>query len=381
MTKTADIVIVGAGVFGLSVARALSERGGKCLVLEAREIGAGASGGLLGALMPHVPDQWNAKKAFQFDALRSLPAHIKAIELETGLSTGYQRLGRLMPIKSENDLSIARARMKDAQENWQTEQTGLSFAPHQDERFAHWLAPDIAPLGYILDTLAAKIAPRDYLKALAASLSGRSEIKTGVGVRALDAERKRIETSAGETITFGKLVLAMGYETFPLIAPLLAPLTAKSAGSGVKGQSALLRLEKPLPHPSPPVIYYDGVYIVPQGSDLVAIGSTSETDWQEPNTVDVRLEPLIEKAFALSPALKNAQVIERWAGVRPKARRRDPLIGPLPGHDEIYLATGGFKIGFGIAHLIGALMADILTDTPLHRPLPESFTPQHHLEL
>ena len=89
-----DLRVAGAGVVGLWTARLAAARGLKVLVLEARAAGSGASGGLPGALMPHMPEQWNPKKQFQFEALASLESEVEKLEAETGLACGYRRCGR-----------------------------------------------------------------------------------------------------------------------------------------------------------------------------------------------------------------------------------------------------------------------------------------------
>ncbi|MDP3862793.1 MAG: FAD-dependent oxidoreductase, partial [Phaeovulum sp.] len=63
---TADVTVRGGGVFGLSVAWECARRGAKVRLIERARIGAGSSGGVVGALAPHVPEQWNPKKQFQF---------------------------------------------------------------------------------------------------------------------------------------------------------------------------------------------------------------------------------------------------------------------------------------------------------------------------
>jgi glycine oxidase len=64
-----DLTVRGAGIFGLSVAWEAARRGARVRVIEAVAVGAGASGGVVGALSPHVPESWNGKKAFQLDSL------------------------------------------------------------------------------------------------------------------------------------------------------------------------------------------------------------------------------------------------------------------------------------------------------------------------
>ena len=65
----ADVTVRGAGIFGLSVAWACAARGLRVQVVDPGGAGAGASGGLVGALAPPVPENWNVKKAFQLDSL------------------------------------------------------------------------------------------------------------------------------------------------------------------------------------------------------------------------------------------------------------------------------------------------------------------------
>ncbi|TMV84153.1 FAD-dependent oxidoreductase, partial [Thioclava sp. BHET1] len=66
---TVDVTVMGGGVFGLAVAWACLGHGARVRLIERRAIGAGASGGQVGALAPHVPENWNDKKAFQLDSL------------------------------------------------------------------------------------------------------------------------------------------------------------------------------------------------------------------------------------------------------------------------------------------------------------------------
>ena len=64
-----DVTVLGAGIFGLSIAWACVARGARVRVIDPHGPGAGASGGVLGALAPHVPENWNDKKAFQLNSL------------------------------------------------------------------------------------------------------------------------------------------------------------------------------------------------------------------------------------------------------------------------------------------------------------------------
>ena len=95
---TPDVVIIGAGVVGLWCALKAKQRGLRAVVVEQGRIGQGASGGILGALMPHRPVSWEDIQVFQLEALLSLETEVAQLEAATGISCGYSRCGRVMPI-------------------------------------------------------------------------------------------------------------------------------------------------------------------------------------------------------------------------------------------------------------------------------------------
>ena len=80
-----DLTVRGGGIFGLSIAWAAVQRGAKVRLIETQRIGAGSSGGVVGALSPHVPENWNPKKAFQLDSLLMSEGFWAEIETVSGL--------------------------------------------------------------------------------------------------------------------------------------------------------------------------------------------------------------------------------------------------------------------------------------------------------
>jgi glycine/D-amino acid oxidase-like deaminating enzyme len=110
-----------------------------------------------------------------------------------------------------------------------------------------------------------------------------------------------------------------------------------------------------------PQLYAESLHIVPHGDGTTAIGSTTERGLTDTAT-DAQLDALIDRARVLCPALGAAPVIARWAGIRPRAASRQPLLGPHPHHPGDFIANGGFKIGFALAPLVGEVMADLLLD-------------------
>lgn len=347
MAASPDVEVLGGGIFGLAIAWSLARRGVCVRVIEKTGIGAGASGGILGALQPHVPAPWTPIKAFQLEALALHPTFWAEVAEAGGIDPGHAAIGRLMPIRDEKALALAKARAAAAQECWQ----GLGrWRIVPDDAFGDW-APR-SPTGLLVhETLSARINPAAACQALAAAIAARGgEIVSG-------------EAASGEV----PLVDARGHAG---LAALSAEL-GREAGSGVKGQAALLDHDAE----GMPQIFTEGIHIVPHPHGI-AIGSTSERTWRSPGT-DAQLDALIARAREAVPRLQDAPVIARWWGIRPRAPHGRPLLGPHPSQSGVFIANGGFKIGIGLAPLIGRLMADLVLEGKAD--IPPEFLPENAL--
>ncbi len=327
-----DVTVRGAGIFGLSIAYEAAKRGAKVQVIETVAIGAGSSGGLVGALTPHVPDSWNEKKAFQLESLLMAQAFWDGVAQAGGVDAGYARLGRLQPIEGLAGVDMARARTAGAAQNWGNHAvwevraaTGAVWEP-------------VSPSGYLVhDSLSARVHPRRAGAALEAAIAA-------LGGRVI----------VGDAADQGHVIWATGLAG---LADLGRDL-GKPMGGGVKGQAALLEWDAG----TLAQIYADNLHIVPHSDGTVAIGSTSETTWEDAAATDDRLDEVIARARAIVPALAAARVIDRWAGIRPRAITRAPILGAWPNRAGHFVANGGFKIGFGMAPKIAQVMADLVLE-------------------
>ncbi|GAB4351256.1 MAG: FAD-binding oxidoreductase [Oricola sp.] len=324
----------------------------------------------MGALMPHQPTGWNEKKQFQLDALISLERELAELEAVTGMSAGYRRTGRVMPIRNAEKRRQSTQWADASRANWP--------APYRwrvvdDPPAAARLPADQAPFGANTDNLSARLYPRRLSAALAAGLRLHSvAVRENTGICRI-APDGVLHLDGGETLVPGHAILCAGWESFALVADRFgAP-----PGQGVKGQAALLRPTGPL-DPASPILYDNGTYVIVHETGDVAVGSTTETEFADPGSTDGEIDAVIASAQALCPALQGAEILERWAGVRPKAAGREPLAGPLPGFANVSIATGGFKIGVAIAHrMADAVLARITGDYPDY--LPGIFRPENRL--
>ncbi|MEM1384721.1 MAG: FAD-binding oxidoreductase [Pseudomonadota bacterium] len=362
MVERVDVAIVGGGVFGLWAAYHLGEAGLKVAVLEVERAGSGASGGPVGALTPHMPRGWRPFKAFQRDALMDLPMVSDLLHAQTGIDIGYRRVGRLTPLRDNAARMRASQQIEAAETHWQGYARWTVHKTLPDAARG-WLSDDACAHGLQGDTLSARLTPTAYLGALRAAVAQRASLREGWRVHEVRSDRLRADQG---DLMAAQVVLAGGWRALaPLVPqPDLPPMR------GVKGQAALLQCAAPA---DLPVLHADGIFVTRQGLERVAVGSTSERDWTSDGP-DAALDDLLRRARHLVPPLANAPVIARWAGIRPRGPGREPLVGPLPGAPHLIAATGGYKIGLGIGHRVGAAIAALITGQA-GPPLPESFLP------
>lgn len=325
-----DLTVMGGGIFGLACAWECVRLGARVRLIERTAIGAGSSGGLVGALAPHVPENWNDKKQFQLESLLMAEGWWAEVAAVGNTDPGYLRSGRLQPIPDDRALQNARARVAEAETLWKGRAewrvipaTGAPWEPH-------------SPTGYLIhDTLTARLHPRRAAAALTAALTARGAT-----------------IDIGDHIPQGPTLWATGYAgLLDLNAHLAQPV-----GAGVKGQAILLRHDaRDLPQ-----LFADALHIVPHADGTTAIGSTSENEWSDPAATDAQLDDILTRARAALPVLRDAAVIDRWAGIRPRARSRAPMLGAWPDRPGHFIANGGFKIGFGMAPKVATTMADLI---------------------
>jgi len=341
-----DITIRGAGIFGLSVAWVCCQRGARVQIVDPHGAAAGSSGGIVGALAPHVPENWNPKKAFQLESLLMAESFWAEIANAGGKNPRYARTGRLQPIADLAAHVLAQRRAETARELWRDHATWeVVTAQHGD-----W-QPN-SPDGHLIrDSLSAHLHPRQACEAIVAALRG-----FGVEVMPESTDKGAVLWATG----------VAGLEA-------LNRDHTRSVGNGVKGQAALLRYDAA----GAPQLFAGGVHVIPHLDGTVAIGSTSERDYDDPKSTDTKLDDVIAAACAAVPALEGAPVIARWAGVRPRARSRAPMLGAWPDRQGHFIANGGFKIGFGMAPKVAHVMADLLLDGS--DTIPEGFRVEDNL--
>ena len=162
-----DITIRGAGIMGLTLAWHCLSLGASVRVIDPNGIANGASGGIVGALAPHVPENWNTKKQFQLESLLYSQKFWRSVDSVSGLNSGYRRNGRLQPLMDEASVALAQKRKESADNLWKNFATWEIIDNSKDWKLT-------SPTGlWVFDTLSAIIHPRLACLSLAQALRNK----------------------------------------------------------------------------------------------------------------------------------------------------------------------------------------------------------------
>jgi glycine oxidase len=353
MSSAPDVVVVGAGVIGCSVARELARRGATVRLFEARTVGAGATQASAGILAPYIEAH---ERGPLFDlGLRSLDlydAFVREVSEESGLSIEYRRCGT---VEVATDASTA-ARL----------QAEAAADPHlrwYDTAAARALEPGLAAAieGAALVECHGYVSVPSLMDALSwAALRRGVQIEAAHRVVGIRPEGKGvvISTEDGTSWTAGQVVIAAGSWT----SRLDFKDASRESVRPVRGQ--ILRLQW---HGAPlrRIVWGPDCYVVPWQNDTILVGATvEEVGFDERNTA-AGVRDLLDAACELLPEAWHATFIEARAGLRPATADGLPLIGPSLECEQVVFATGHYRNGILLAPLTALLIGDLVIEGTL----------------
>lgn len=346
------IIIVGGGVIGCAIAYNLAKGGAQTIVLERGEIAGQASGAAAGMLIP--PSEPVPPGPFRDLCLASLalyPDLVPSIEAESGIDVQYLASGILLTAETEG-----RARAMRAYARWQ----------HGLGRNVAWVEGDtLRALEPNLSrkVLGAAYSPDDrhvnpglltqaFAKAAAAHGAELRPMTAVTGFVRRGGRVTGVRTSSGETGA-DAVILAAGSWTKALGAKLGLSIPVRP----MRGQMLAYR-STALRH----IVWGEDGYLVPKARGFVFAGATVEDVGFRATPTQRGLAGLRRMATALVPALRYADVASEWAGLRPGSADGLPIIGRLPGWDNVYVAAGHFRNGILLAPVTGRLISQLVLE-------------------
>lgn len=352
MKSSADVVVIGGGIIGLTIARALALRGVSdvCLI-ERGALGTEASFAAAGMLAPQA--EADGEDDFFRLACRSrdlYPSLAAALLEETGIDVELDTTGTLYLALNRHDQEEIEKRY-----NWET-RAGLAVELLNAAE-ARDLEPSISTstLGALRFPKDVQVENRRLLNALANSVSKLGPtIFTETNVDGLLTEGSRltgVQTSRG-VISCAKVVIAAGtWSSFIQHAPRTLPIEP------VRGQMVCLEAK---PQLTRHVIYSKRGYIVPRHDGRLLAGSTSEKAGFAKHVTAGGISSILDNAREISPSISTLPIVDTWAGLRPRSSDGLPVLGACDEIDGLFYATGHYRNGILLAPITGELISEAI---------------------
>ena len=338
--KNWDAIVIGGGIIGLSLSIELRKKGASVLIVERGEPGREASYAAGGMLVDCGLETPAALQPLATTSARIYPEFVHELQIESGLHVDLRDQGTIV------------------------------FPPpeHVHEQPAFTLATLLpVPRAELEPALADFNRPAFYLKE-------RSVDPRGLTAAALKVAKHRgVDFSSADPVTAVNLSdgRVSGVTTTKTTFHTPKVVNCAGAWSGqiaphafptrpVKGQ--MMCLLSPARNLLKHVLRAPDVYLIPRSDGRIIVGTTVEEAGFDKRTDVATIQRLHRAAVALVPELRNAKILEDWAGLRPGTPDSLPILGATatPGY---YVATGHFRDGILLAPITAQVMAEVITGT------------------
>ena len=346
--KNADVIVVGAGLVGAAAAYECAKAGAKVILIDKNSLGSGASGNSAAMLELQID-------AYRGDPFYSLakashdlfPALIRDLTAETGIDTGYEPCSIMQVAMNPEeavalDVECERQSRLGLRARWLTPTQVANHVPDLTQSI----------YGAALFHEDGNVNGLAFLQALCAGAekAGAELIFNAGDVHLLLDDKRVVGVQVGAAKMLApKIILAAG----AWIDALLAPLSIQLGVTPVRGQ--LVVFETPTRVLPFPIYTKTGGYLTPKKEGVTLAGSTVEhVGFDASSTVEGR-ERILNLVRSLYPKLLRYPIRTVTAGLRPKSPDDLPLLGVLPDHSNVFVASGHYRNGVLLSPISGKL--------------------------
>jgi sarcosine oxidase subunit beta len=354
--RTTDVIVIGGGVNGASIAYALAARGVKVTLVEQAAMASGASGRSSALIRMHYTNEWDARLAFaSFPVFRDWPEIMGGSPVFT--HTGFVNV--VAP-------PYAEALRRNVEMLRGIGVNTVALSP--DELLA------LQPFASVDDLGAAAYEPDSGYANPADTVEGFRRRAVDLGAQILqwtavtrvvrrESRVTGVETDAG-AIDAGAVVVAAGAWAPRLCRDLGLPLLARP-----KAIDTVL-VERPPELVDPHMVFIDnaqGSYFRPESGIFTIVGVPCQAWDIDPDTMSTGLPvdaPTVGAQILTRriPAMERATLARGYRAFDCYSRDRHAILGAVDGVDGLYLATAFSGSGFKIAPAVGTCMAELIVD-------------------
>ena len=354
MTRPSDILVVGAGIVGCSVAYELARRGASVEIVDERAVGMGATQASAGVLAPYIEArEGSALLDLTIRSLSMYDAFMARVAADSGVAVAYRRTGTLDVATDAVELLALRT-TADVLARRGVPALLLDAAATRSEEP---LVADGVAGGLLIEEHGFVAAP-DLTRALVAAARAH-------GAQLVDQSRVRrilargdeaiVETDRG-TLSSGAVVLAAGSWSGTI---QIEGVVHRVPVRPVRGQLMYLTWNGT---PLRRVTWSRGCYMVPWDDGTVLVGATSEEAGFDERLTVSGVHDLLQAASEIVPHAWNATFRGGRVGLRPATTDNLPVIGASKAMPALTYATGHYRNGILLAPLTAQLVADALLD-------------------
>jgi len=334
IVKNWDVIIVGAGIIGLSLAIELRKHSLRVLIVERGEPGREASHAAAGMLADADFENSSPLKPLATASARMYPEFVHELQDESEINCDLRDQGTLQ--------------FTSALDHILTEIGSAGFLQKGIAELEPALAPSSIPIMHIKER---SVDPR-ALTAAALKAAKHREVDISSGSEVVEVMLSVGQTAGvrtNKTTYRAPIVVNCAGAWSGQFGPIRIPTRP------VKGQMLCLVDGPQLRH----VIRSDDIYIVPRTDRRIVVGSTAEEAGFDKRTDPEVIQRMRQAAIDLIPALERARILEAWAGLRPGTPDGLPILGSAtaPGY---FVATGHFRDGILLAPITAQLMTQVI---------------------
>lgn len=355
-----DVIIIGGGIVGCTTAYLLAQQGVKVTILEADSAGRHASGFALGELGPlegaGIPEPLLGFSIWCLQRHSTLAQELREV---SGIDNQFRFIERLVLALDEADVRryqkelVWQRKVQGFQVEWLEREEVLKMEPR--------VSPDCLGAVHIRGTGAVEAYQYNLAAAQAAEKLGAEIV-----LRRATGLLSRGDRCLGVTLENGRMeaeavVLAMG----PWTQNASQWCRFKIPVGPLKGQ--ILRLQ-PETGPLPVSLHYYGSYAASKPDRLVWAGTTEETAGYDEQVTEEARDKIKGDLLRMAPSLADLQIVQQTACLRPLSEDGLPIVGKVPGWQNLYLGTGAGRKGIlwstGMSQGLADLIIQGYSDVP-----------------